>query len=332
MGLGCLITGGCGFIGTSLVRKLLQYNRYHPIRIVDNMSVGTFSELEKICEYEIVTINDFQNKIASTSKVQLIVADILDTELMIKAAENIDVVIHLAANTGVVPSIKDPMADCMINIKGTLNVLEACRINNVSKFVFASSGASIGAVTPPIHEELVPHPVSPYGASKLAGEAYCSAYFRSFGIKAIALRFSNVYGPGSKHKTSVVAKFIKHALSGLPLEIYGDGKQTRDFIYIDDLVDAIEKTVQSDNIGGEIFQIATQRETTINELADTILSLLRENGIPSVQIMCADERKGDVLRNYSDTQKAAKFIGWQAKINIKEGLSKTLEWYMASEK
>ena len=163
------------------------------------------------------------------------------------------------------------------NVIGTFNMLEAARQNNVKKFIFASSGATIGEVEPPIHEEKVPRPVSPYGASKLAGEAYCSAYYLSFGIKTVSLRFANVYGPLSKHKNSVVAKFLKQAFSGETLEIYGDGSQTRDFIYIDDLIQAIILSVKSD-VGGEVFQIATFKETTVDEIAKKIKNLI-ENEI-----------------------------------------------------
>ena len=130
------------------------------------------------------------------------------------------------------------MLDCTTNVFGTLNYLEACRHNAVPRFVFASSGAPIGECKPPIHEELAAHPVSPYGASKLAGEAYCSAYARSFGIETVALRFGNCYGPLSNHKSSVVAKFVRDACRPC-VEIYGDGHQTRDFIFVEDIVEAI---------------------------------------------------------------------------------------------
>ena len=148
-----------------------------------------------------------------------------------KVAKGIDTIIHLAANTGVGPSIEKPQVDMSVNIIGTFNYLEASRVNKISKFIFASSGAPIGEVEPPIHEEIPPHPLSPYGASKLAGEGYCSAYKNTFGIETVVLRFGNVYGPGSINKSSVVAKFIRKAINGDILEIYGDGMQTRDFIY-----------------------------------------------------------------------------------------------------
>ena len=142
---------------------------------------------------------------------------------MLAATEGADVVIHLAANTGVGPSVENPRMDCETNVTGTLNALEAARAAGAGRFVFASSGAPLGVQTPPLHEEMAPHPASPYGASKLAGEGYCSAWFHSFGVETVVLRFGNVYGEGSTRKASVVAKFIKRALAGEVLEIYGDG-------------------------------------------------------------------------------------------------------------
>ena len=162
---------------------------------------------------------------------------------------------------------------------GTLNYLEACRHGGVHRFVFASSGAPIGECEPPIHEELPTHPVSPYGASKLAGEAYCSAYKRSFGIDTVALRFGNCYGPLSTHKGSIVAKFIREAMAGQAWEIYGDGLQTRDFIYVEDIAEAIFRGATAPDVGGEIFQVATNAETTVLELAETLRTVLEKNGV-----------------------------------------------------
>ena len=142
----------------------------------------------------------------------------------------------------------------VVNIVGTFNFLQAARHNNVSRFIFASSGAPAGEVVPPIHEELPPHPVSPYGASKLAGEGYCSAFNKTYGVETVMLRFGNVYGPGSLHKGSVVAKFIRNAIDGEPLVVYGDGSQTRDFIYIEDLIRAVLLASEVPNVGGKFFK------------------------------------------------------------------------------
>ena len=225
------------------------------IRVVDNLSVGTRQDLAMVGTYAEVDRSAIpvfsQQSSTSAPSVQLVVGDIGDEELALRAGEGIDVVVHLAANTGVAPSVEDPRSDCISNVIGTLNYLESARHNRAKRFVFASSGAPVGECTPPIHEEMVPHPVSPYGASKLAGEGYCSAYFRTYSVETVALRFGNVYGPGSGHKNSVVAKFIRHAMQGETLEIYGDGKQTRDFVYIDDLVNAMIAAATRADIGGQ---------------------------------------------------------------------------------
>lgn len=200
-----LITDGCGFIGVNLVDFLLQKGIQN-IRIFDNLSVGTKEDLAEVCDFKEINAEDIESTPCGN---ELVVGDIRDEDLYMKVCKGIDVVVHLAANTGVAPSVEDPRKDMEINVIGTFNLLEASRKNNVKKFIFASSGAPLGEVDPPIHEEIAPKPVSPYGASKLCGEAYCSAYYRTFGLKTVVLRFGNVYGPRSKHKSSVVAQFLK---------------------------------------------------------------------------------------------------------------------------
>ena len=329
-----LITGGCGFIGTNLIKKLVQEGGFY-IRIVDNLSVGTRDDLRAICKFDECKSHNIIPSPASVPPsetfVTLFVGDILDEDLALKVAQGMDVIVHLAANTGVAPSVENPRMDCRVNVLGTLNYLEAARHNDVKRFIFASSGAPIGEVTPPIHEEIVPHPVSPYGASKLAGEAYCSAYFKTFGLNTVALRFGNVYGPLSKHKNSVVAKFFRNALQGKTLEIYGDGSQTRDFIFIDDLLQAILLASEKD-VGGEVFQIATFRETTVNEIAYKIKDIVEEALGIKVNIEHKDPRLGDVKRNYSDTSKAKKMLGWECRWDLEHGLRATAKWFLELRK
>lgn len=319
-----LITGGCGFIGTRLVGAL-EAEGGHQIRILDNLSTGTREDLALVCNFQEVSAESIED---GTVGVHLVVGDILDEKLAQVVTAGVEVIVHLAANTGVGPSVEDPRTDCSVNVIGTFNYLEAARQNDIKRFVFASSGAPVGEVAPPIHEELPTHPVSPYGASKLAGEGYCSAYFRSYGIETVALRFGNVYGPGSVHKESVVAKFIRQALKGHTLEIFGDGSQTRDFIYIDDLLEAINQAASRLHIGGEIFQIATNRETSLDELTKLLVEVLEEHGIGNARVVNANIRIGDVMRNFSDTTKAKVRLGWQAQTNLRDGLSKTVQYFI----
>jgi UDP-glucose 4-epimerase len=324
-----LVTGGCGFIGTALIRSLVEEGG-HAVRVVDNLSVGTREDLAAAGDFVEVASGDLAPMV-SGEHLELVAGDITDEDLALRAARGADVIVHFAANTGVMPSIEDPRADCMSNVIGTLNYLEAARHNGVSRFVFASSGGTtIGEAEPPIHEEMVPHPVSPYGASKLAGEGYCSAYSRTFGIDTVAMRFGNVYGPLSGHKNSVVARFIKRATSGEVLEIYGDGTQTRDFVYVGDLIRAIRLAATVEGVGGEIFQIATSAETTVQELTEKLLPALASAGIKDVEVRNTEARRGEVRRNYADTSKAERMLGWRAEMDLDEGLRRTVEWFMGS--
>jgi UDP-glucose 4-epimerase len=219
-----LITGGCGFIGVNLIDHILKQNPRTDIRILDNLSVGGREDIAEVCDIRDVSCTEVESKPCG---VELLVVDIRDFDACLKACKEIEVVVHLAASTGVAPSVENPREDLESNVIGTFNMLEASRQNGVRKFIFASSGAPLGEVEPPVHEQKAPKPVSPYGASKLAGEGYCSSYYRTFGLKTVSLRFGNVYGPRSKHKTSVVAKFFKQALAGDRLEVYGDGNQKK---------------------------------------------------------------------------------------------------------
>jgi UDP-glucose 4-epimerase len=342
-----LLTGGCGFIGRNLIKNLLAEGG-HQIRIIDNLTVGSREDLAQVCDFTELTPQDLLTAPSSVaphsslltphfcnsslltphSQTQLVEGDILDEQLALAVTQGVDVIVHLAANTGVAPSVENPRLDCVTNVIGTLNYLEAARYNKVGRFIFASSGAPAGECVPPIHEELPPHPVSPYGASKLAGEGYCSAYSRTFGIDTVALRFSNVYGPLSTKKNSVVAKFIKLAMEDKPLEIFGDGSQTRDFIYIDDLIRAVRLAASVENIGGETFQIATARETTVGEMTELLIDIFQQVAPEKkIEIRYAEPQLGDVSRNFSDTTKARNILGWQAEMDLAQGIRKTLDWF-----
>ena len=320
-----LVTGGCGFIGRNLISRLLQ----RPdalVRVVDDLSVGTREELAAIHPLGEQPAGD--GDWHANMRLGLMVGEICDEALAHRAATGADVVVHLAANTGVATSVADPRHDCLSNVVGTLNYLEACRHLGVARFVFASSGAPVGECEPPLHEEMPAHPVSPYGASKLAGEAYCSAYNRSFKLDTVALRFGNCYGPLSSHKSSVVAKFIREAMTGTAWEIYGGGEQTRDFIFVGDIVDAIVLAAASAGAAGEVFQIATNTETTVLELAERLANVLRRHGVILAGIHHGGPRVGDVKRNFSDTRKAQSRLGWSARVGLEDGLERTVKWFL----
>ncbi len=319
-----LITGGCGFIGTNLIRRLFEDDAEdHSIRVYDNLSVGGRNDLEKIASFEEVS-SDAPGNIPDAG-VELVVGDVRDSDATQRATAGADVIVHLAAQAGVPTSVENPRYDFEANALGTFNLLEAGRHQDVDRFVFASSAAPIGECEPPIHEDMACKPKAPYGASKLAGEGYCSAYHGSFGIETVALRFGNVYGPRSGHKSSVVAKFIRRAMEGKTLEIYGDGQQTRDFIHTSDLIRAIMLAATQPDVGGETYQIATNSETTVNALTETLVEILEEETVlESVDVTHTEPRAGDVRRNYSDTSKAETVLGWTPKVSLKEGLRRTV--------
>ncbi len=295
-----LITGGCGFIGANLVRYLADKD--YKMKILDNLSAGKKENLLSVAD-----------------PLEVILGDIREWNTVSQAVEDIDVIVHLAAHTSVVESLQSPKEDWDINAVGTFNLLEACRQKGVKRFVFASSNAALGEQASPIDETKVPQPLSPYGASKLAGEALCSSYYHSFGLKTISLRFANCYGPYSDHKTSVVAKFMKWAREGKSLIIYGDGNQTRDFIHVDDVCQAIYLSLTaSDPACGEVFQIATGSETAINELAEMIKGLAWGN----IQVVHEPERRGEIRRNYSEISKARAKLGFEPNIKLSKGLEK----------
>jgi len=298
-----LITGGCGFVGVNLV-KYLSGNDY-TITILDNLSTG-----EK----------DYIEKLSLEKAPNIIIDDIRNEDAVARAVKGMDTVIHLAAQTSVVDSIENPRESWDINVTGTVNLLEACRQNNVERFVFASSNAVAGEQVPPIDEKMIPQPLSPYGASKLTGEALCSAYYHSFGLKTIALRFANLYGPYSDHKTSVIAKFIEWIKAENPFTVFGDGNQTRDFVHVDDISQAIQLSLESQKSQGEVFQIASGKETSINDL----IEILSEAVEKQLQVNYKPGRKGEITRNYSDISKARKMLDFEPKIELKKGLKRLL--------
>ncbi|HEY75770.1 MAG TPA: SDR family NAD(P)-dependent oxidoreductase [Thermoflexia bacterium] len=296
-----LVTGGAGFIGANLVRLFLEHG--YRVTVLDNLSTGRREYLKGL-------------------PIRFVKGDILDLELVSQVVPGHAGVVHLAAQTGVPGSLQDPRRDCEVNVLGTLNLLEACRHADVGRFVFASSNAPLGRQPPPATEDKAPLPISPYGASKLAGEGYCLAYHGSWGLGTVVLRFANVYGPYSAHKSSVVAKFFKDILAQGRITIDGDGQQTRDFIYVDDLCRAILLALESD-VAGEVFQIATGVETSIQRLAQMVQEVA---GRP-VALRHGPARRGDIRKNYSAVEKARKVLGWEPRVGLEEGLQETWRWF-----
>jgi UDP-glucose 4-epimerase len=301
-----LITGGAGFIGANLTRKLMLDC---DVSVVDNLSTGSSDYIP-----EGITLHR---------------QDILDTDKLAQIAAGNDVIVHLAAFGSVVDSVSKPVANFDINVRGTLSVLEAARLSGVKKVVFASTGGAImGNTPPPVNEDSLPKPISPYGAGKLCGEAYCHAYAMSYGLETVCLRFANVYGPFSGHKKGVITRFIKNIFREIPFTLYGDGSSSRDYIDVDDLCNGIASAIRTNVPGGSVFHLASGRETSLLQLADHIKKIA---GAPEHPCEFMPPRAGEVDRNCADYHKASHDLGFQPGINLEQGLAKTYEWFVENK-
>ena len=299
-----LVTGGCGFIGANLIPFLLKEN--YRVRILDNLSRG-------------------RKEFLGDSDVEIIEGDIRDKKAVSLAMKDIDAVIHLAAYGSVIESIQDPFLNFEINAFGTMNMLECANNEKVKKFIFASTGgALIGDATPPVNELSAPRPISPYGASKLAGEGYCSAYAGSHSLNTVMLRFGNIYGPISAHKKGAITVFCKALLKDIPIEIYGDGSASRDFLHVNDLSYGIRNVLKTELKPATVLHLATGEETTVKELAESLISAA---GKPEHQIIFKSGRKGEVHRNFATNDLAKELINFNPEISRADGMLLTWEWF-----
>ncbi|MEF8835337.1 MAG: GDP-mannose 4,6-dehydratase [Candidatus Thermoplasmatota archaeon] len=310
-----LVTGGCGFVGTNLIEFILDRSDWD-ITVLDNLSQGKLEYLKAVDGH-------------SEERVDFYKGDVRDLDDVKEAMENCDFVIHLAAQTSVIDSIEKPKEDADINIMGTINLLEEAVEKGIERFIVASSAAPLGEQEMPIHEEKVPQPLAPYGASKLACEGYCSAFSGSHSLTTVALRFSNVYGPKSWHKGSVVAKFIKQILEGETPIIYGDGGQTRDFIHTKDIAQALYLScIEELEDDFELFQIATGEETSINDLYSLLKTKLEKKGENVPKAKYGEKREGEIYRNYADISKAEERLNYSPEVPLEEGIEETIEWFL----
>lgn len=297
-----LVTGAAGFIGSRLVQSLL--NKGYKVVAFDNLSAGTLTNLKVQSQHSNYTFikGDIRNR-----------ADIQH------ALKNTHALVHLAAQIDVAASVANPTETHEVNSTGTLNLLEEAVKNHVKQFVFASSTAVYGDTEElPIKENAPLRPLSPYAASKVAGEAYCSAFANCHDLTAIALRFFNVYGVGKENNpySGVITKFIQKAKQHQPLIIEGDGEQTRDFIHVDDVVEAITLAVEHRGVKFEVFNVCTGKQTSINKLAEVIGKVSGEK----CEVMHTSKRVGDIRDSVGDATKAAQGLGFKASIPLEKGL------------
>jgi len=304
-----LVTGGAGFIGSHLVDRLIKQG--HKVAVVDNLSTGSKKNLNPKAKFYRLSITS--NKIEEVFK-----------------KENPKVVFHLAAQIDVRKSVADPVWDSNINIGGTLNILEKCKEYKVKKVLFASTGGAIYGDAPrkfiPTKESYPAQPLSPYGIAKLTGEHYLEYYYEVFGMRYVALRLSNVYGPrqNSKGEAGVVAIFNDMVMSGRKCFIYGTGRQTRDYLYVDDVVDAFVLAMTRSAIGS--FNISTGIETTVNQIFKKITKALDSKAKPKYAPLRAGEQKRSCL----SWSLARKKLGWKPKTKLDQGIKETCKWFLAN--
>jgi UDP-glucose 4-epimerase len=302
-----LVTGGSGFVGATLVRRLVTAG--HSVRVFDNCSTGDPSYLDGI-------------------DAELVKGDIRDPAALQAALAGMQSVVHLAAAGSVVESVADPVANFDVNVVGTFRVLDAARQAGVERVVLASTGgALIGDATPPVNERSVPKPISPYGASKLAGEGYAHAFAKAYGLETVALRFANAYGPWSARKRGAVTLFFRAIHSGEPIVIYGDGSASRDYTHVEDIARAIELALSRGVPGGSVLHIASGVETTVTQLADLCRVAA---GVPDHPVEYRPARPGEVGRNFASYDLARQVLGYTPSISREDGLRTTWQWFAES--
>jgi nucleoside-diphosphate-sugar epimerase len=301
-----LVTGGAGFIGSHIASRLVDDG--HEVRVLDNFSTGARSNLA-----------------ALDGSFELVEGDMQSYERAHNAVQNCEVVFHQAALPSVPRSIQDPLTSNAANVTGTLNLLLASRDSDVRRVVFASSSSIYGAdETLPKREDLPSMPISPYAVAKQAGEAYCRSFSRVYGLETVALRYFNVFGPRQdplSQYSAVIPKFITALLRGERPIVYGDGEQSRDFTYIDNVVDANLRAAEADGVAGQTFNIACEERISLNRLLEEIRGIVGSD----VEASYREPRQGDVKHSLADITRAREQLGYEPLVGFNEGLQRTVQ-------
>jgi nucleoside-diphosphate-sugar epimerase len=311
-----LVTGGAGFIGSHLVDRLLSED--FKVYVIDNLNTG---HLENIAHHQ------------DKKEFHFIKGDIRDHQLVKQTISDVDVVFHEAALTSVALSMQDPILTNDVNVSGTLALLKLSLDLGVKRFIYASSAAVYGdTASEKEREDMTPNPTSPYGASKLAAENYIRLFNTLYGLETVSLRYFNVYGPRQPSDvqspySAAIAIFINRLLRNMPPIIYGDGEQTRDFIYIEDVVEANMLALNARNAVGEIFNVATGVNVSVNYVANTLKKIMNREHIENVYTAA---RQGDIRHSTAEIGKAKKLLGFHPRIRLEEGLAKLVDWFKTS--
>lgn len=310
-----LITGIAGFIGSSLARAILAQG--DSVRGVDNFSTGKRNNIAELLD-----------------RIDVREADLLDLEAMQSACQGVDYVLHEAAIPSVPRSVLNPLESNRANVDGTVNVLVAARDAKVKRVIYAASSSAYGDTpTLPKREDMLPSPISPYAVAKLASEYYMASFFRCYGLETVALRYFNIFGPRqdpTSPYSGVLAKFITQMLKGEQPTIHGDGSQSRDFTYVDNVVRAnlLACKAPASEVAGRVFNVATGTRIDLNEMFRVLKKL---TGYPA-DVKHGPERAGDVKHSLADLSRAEKHLGYKPQVNFEEGLRRTIDWYRAQEK
>ncbi|MBZ5500924.1 MAG: SDR family oxidoreductase [Acidobacteriia bacterium] len=306
-----LVTGGAGFIGSNIVDELVR--RGHDVVVLDDLSTGKEANLAGV-----------------RGKIDFRAASITDLPAVHAACRGADYVLHLAARTSVPKSVADPLETNRINIDGTLNVLVAARDARVRRFVFAASSSAYGETpTLPKVEAMPPEPISPYGVTKFVGELYAQVFGRVYGLENASLRYFNVFGPRqdpTSQYSGVLSRFMLAILEGQPPVVYGDGRQSRDFTYVDNIVDLTLRACEASGASGKVFNGGTGARITLNE----VLKLLEKITGRKVAARYDPPRTGDILDSQADVSLAEKILGYQPHVLFEEGLQRTWNWYQSA--
>jgi nucleoside-diphosphate-sugar epimerase len=306
-----LVTGGAGFIGSHIVDKLLADG--HQVRVLDDLSSGRRENLAQ-----------------AGSRAEFIQADIRDRGAMAKACKGIERVIHAAAWRSVPKSMNDPYGYTDVNVLATVNLLETAAKEKAKRVVCVSSSSVYGdATTMPLREDAPTFPISPYAASKLADELFCGLFHRAFGLETVSVRYFNVFGPRQSLENEyavVIPKFIVCLLRKESPPIYGDGLQSRDFTYVDNVVEGTIAASQAPGVSGEVFNVALGEEHTVLHLLKELNTIM---GL-SIKPVFKPPRSGDVKRTFADSSKAERLLKWKGRVSFSEGLKRTVEWFQAN--